>query len=99
MINKIFNNSVTMMVILCLVLLVVSILVLNWAAGSTMDSVEWEKETYRVRSGDSLWEISGEYCPDSVDRREWINEVRDLNGLKGNTIRAGQRLTVLAPAR
>ena len=63
----------------------------------SMASVKWEEETYRVRSGDSLWSISGEYCPDSVDRQEWIHKVRKLNDIDGSIIYPGQVITVLAP--
>ena len=64
----------------------------------SMASVRWEEETYRVRSGDSLWSISGEYCPDSVDRQEWINKVRKINDIDGSIIYPGQVITILAPA-
>jgi len=63
----------------------------------SMATVKWEEETYRVRSGDSLWSISGEYCPDSVDRQEWIHKVRKLNDIDGSVIYPGQVITVLAP--
>jgi nucleoid-associated protein YgaU len=63
----------------------------------SMAAVKWEKETYRVRSGDSLWSISGEYCPDSVDRQEWIHKVRKLNDIDGSIIYPGQVITILAP--
>ena len=76
----------------------VAILILAlMAVRPSMATVKWEEETYRVRSGDSLWSISGEYCPDSVDRQEWINKVRKMNDLDGSIIYPGQVITVLAP--
>ena len=93
---KLLNNPVIAVLIL-LVLITVAFLVLSLADFSTMDRVAWQEETYRVKSGDSLWELSGVYCPDNVDRREWIDEVQSLNGLTSSFIYPGQRLTVLVP--
>lgn len=93
---KLLNNPV-IAILLLLVLITIAILVLSFAGRSTLDRVEWQEETYRVKSGDSLWAISGRYCPDSVDRREWVDEVQALNGLTSSTIYPGQRLTVLVP--
>jgi nucleoid-associated protein YgaU len=79
-------------------LALIAVLVLNMACTPTMRRVEWQQATYRVQSGDSLWIISGDYCPDNVDRREWIDEVQKINGLTSSFIYPGQLLTVLAPA-
>lgn len=89
-------NTITPVLLLALVL-VGSILLLNWVPQSTMDALEWQEEAYTVKSGDSLWTISYDYCPDGVDRREWIDAVRELNGMDDSIIQAHQKLTVLAP--
>lgn len=94
--KNLFNNPVIAVLIL-LVFLTVGFLALALSGSSTMKRVEWETEIYHVKSGDSLWEISGEYCPSNVDRRDWIAEVKEINGLTSSNIRAGQRLKVLAP--
>ena len=67
------------------------------AVQPTMNKIEWQEETYSVKSGDTLWEIADKYCPDIVDKREWIAEVQKLNNLHGSALRIGQKLTVLAP--
>lgn len=95
--TKFFESNLAAVSVL-LVIAIVGVLVLNFAFQSTMERVDWLEETYRVQSGDSLWAISGRYCPDNVDRREWIAEVQDLNGLTSSVIYPGQRLTVLVPA-
>lgn len=97
MTSKILANNTLMVLLLAAVVLVVSILLLNWVFQPTMDSIEWRETTYRVQEGDSLWAISRDYCPGSVDRREWMEEVQALNGLEGRTIHPGQKLIVLAP--
>jgi Tfp pilus assembly protein FimV len=90
-----FLESNTLTVILLIALVVASVLVLNHALQPTMDEIEWRETTYRVQTGDSLWAISADYCPDGVDRREWIDEIRALNDLPDSNIHAGQTLTVL----
>lgn len=83
--------------VLLLLFLLVSALAISCAFQSTLDRVEWREEIYPVQSGDSLWALSGQYCPDNVDRREWIAAVSDLNGLSDSIIHPGQDLTILAP--
>lgn len=99
MIHKIFTNNALMVLLLAAVLIVASALLLNWVFQPTMDRIEWQETTYRVQAGDSLWSISRDYCPNSVDRREWIDEVRSINGMTSSNIRPGQKLTVLAPVK
>ena len=95
---KILSNPL-IAILLLIVFLAFGFLVLSLVGQSSMDRVEWVEEVYRVQSGDSLWEISGKYCPDNVDRREWIDEVQARNGLTSSFIYAGQRLYVFAPAK
>jgi LysM repeat protein len=46
-----------------------------------------------VRSGDTLWSLVDQYVPGG-DPRATIEEIRQLNGLSGYTIRSGQRLVL-----
>lgn len=85
------------MILLLAAVVVVSVFALNYAFIPTMDDIEWREEAYIVQAGDSLWAISGWYCPGSVDRREWIDEVQALNGLEDSVLHPGQKLTVLSP--
>lgn len=84
-------------IILGAVILITLALAFIYALQPTTDLVEWREETYIVQSGDSLWSISYNYCPENVDRREWIAEVQQINGLPNSNIRAGQRLIVITP--
>lgn len=76
--------AITAATILCVVL------VITVGAGST----ELDEEIYIVERGDSLWSISAEFCPDSMNRQDWIAMVRERNGITGSLIRPGQRIVV-----
>lgn len=92
-----FFETNAAVIFLLLVLVVVSVLLLNHAFQPTMDAIEWQEGTHQVQAGDSLWDIAGDYCPDGVDRREWVDEIQALNGLENSDIHPGQEITVLAP--
>ena len=75
-------------------ILTVSVLLLR-SYQPTMDDIDWHETTHLVQAGDTLWTIAGVYCPDQVDRREWVEEIRTLNDLHDSAIHPGQWLTVL----
>lgn len=52
--------------------------------------------SYRVMSGDTLWEIAGEISAPEADVRNVIESIKELNGLHNSSIRQGQIL--LLPA-
>ena len=48
-----------------------------------------------IEQGDSLWSIAQEYCTDAYeDTQEYIDELKQLNGLHSETIHEGQHLVV-----
>lgn len=53
--------------------------------------------TYTVRSGDTLWSIVTKRYSPKEDPRPAIEEIRDLNGMKGYGIHPGQRLELPPP--
>lgn len=59
----------------------------------TADKPEYVQESYTVHSGDTLWDLSAEYCDKDQDRREWIADVSKLNG--DSVIKAGEEITIL----
>jgi membrane-bound lytic murein transglycosylase D len=50
------------------------------------------KETYRVRSGDTLWKISNRY-------NVTVKQIQDWNRLSTTGIRPGQRLILYLPGQ
>lgn len=62
-------------------------------AGAGRAEREYSEETVTVRSGDTLWGIADMYCPEGMDKREYIRAIEADNDCSAN-IRAGQVLTV-----
>jgi LysM repeat protein len=61
------------------------------AASSTVQQVPVQQLT--VAPGDTLWSIAGEVAP-QADRRDTVDEIRELNALTGSALHVGQRLAV-----
>lgn len=55
---------------------------------------EFEEVNYRVESGDTLWGIAEDYCPNTMDIRSYISMVKERNGIEESAIYPGQRLVV-----
>ena len=62
-------------------------------AGAGRAEREYSEEVITVRSGDTLWGIAGAYCPEDMDKREYIRAIEVDNGC-GSDIMAGDVLTV-----
>ena len=54
---------------------------ISLSAGCENES-KTEKMIYVVRSGDTLWEIAEEYCPNDMDMRKYIHNITEDNGLE-----------------
>lgn len=62
-------------------------------AGAGRAEREYSKETVTVRSGDTLWGIADAYCPEDMDKRDYVHMLEVDNGC-GADIMAGDVLTV-----
>lgn len=62
-------------------------------SGGKADKQAYVEDTVVVHKGDTLWGIAEVYCPESMDKREYIRTIEADNDCTAN-IRAGQILTV-----
>ena len=62
-------------------------------AGAGRAEREYSEETVTVRSGDTLWDIAGAYCPEDMDKREYVHML-EVDNECGADIRVGDVLTV-----
>ncbi|MNI43749.1 Cell division suppressor protein YneA [compost metagenome] len=51
-------------------------------------------ETVIVMPGDTLWEIAVNHKPNGKDTRDYIDEIKRINGMTVSSIRAGDTLLV-----
>lgn len=54
------------------------------------------EEKYTVQSGDSLWMIAEEFCPASLDKRNYIDKVMERNDMSSSKIYPGEVIIVFA---
>ena len=57
----------------------------------------FEETTYAVKAGDNLWRIASDYCPNTMDKRDYIRLVKERNNLTDSVIYPGQSLIVYQP--
>ncbi len=88
-----------------LIIILIAIISVTAISRGIMVSAQGEEEqedlykyytTIHVQAGDTLWDIAGRYTDGSdVSQKDYIAEIRQVNGLKGDTVYAGQALTVI----
>ena len=78
-------------VVVALVLLLASSV---QATGELPEVAEVVTAEYKVRSGDSLWDIAADHTPDGRDIWTTIESIKRANGIKGSVIRPGQTLEI-----
>ena len=53
--------------------------------------------THTVRSGDTLWEIAGVHAPQGADLRDFVFDLKQVNGLASSGLQPGQILLIPVP--
>ena len=95
------NNKIKKQLLICLVsifTIIAGCAVFGNMRLSAHDNINKSDAVYTsitIKSGDTLWSIAEEYLPDDITSvPEYINELKKLNGLKGDTIQSGMNLIV-----
>lgn len=63
-----------------------------WNGGKAANEVDWIE--VEVVEGDTLWHIAKRTLPPHTDIREYIRQIREVNGLESCNIRVGQKLFI-----
>ena len=74
-------------------LIIVAVLVISVLSLIEPD-YNFEETTYVVQTGDCLWSIAENYCPASMDTRDYVSLIMERNGLHNSVIHPGQQLVV-----
>ena len=92
-----------------LFLFAASIMILSCLLGKTLVTASGEEResgsdryytNIEIRPGDSLWSIAERYRANSgMEVRQYISELKEINGLVSDSIEAGDSLTVVYYAR
>ena len=62
---------------------------------NTKDKLCYEEQTYYVCPGDTLWGLANKYSSDTDNIKQWISEVKRINGMKTSDIAAGSEIIIL----
>jgi Tfp pilus assembly protein FimV len=71
---------------------IVVLLFLSSAVQATGDVTE--TDTYRVRPGDTLWQIARTHGPENADTRRIVAAIEKLNEIEGSLLQAGQVIEI-----
>ncbi len=93
-----FNRRLSVIIISLAIIAGITVLCGNNSVSAHEDTVQNEQKYYKcieLTSGDTLWDIAEQY----MDARytcvdDYVNELKDINGLKSDNIHEGQFLTV-----
>lgn len=79
--------------IILLCLFISAILFCGWGVHASLMAGETLYETVTVEANDTLWDIAAKKVDDSIDIREYIYEVKQLNHLQNaGELSPGQKL-------
>ena len=93
--RRLVNNNIIMLTTLVTILL--GVLIFNQIHYVKADhSSAYQKSfvSIEIQSGDTLISIAQEYAISEADYESYIEEIKSINNLKGNTIHAGCYLMI-----
>lgn len=76
-----------------ILILIISLLSSFMLKGKAMEAPD-HYLSWDVTEGDTLWSIAGTSLPHRRDIRDYITEIKELNGLQTSNIIAGQQLQI-----
>ena len=71
---------------------VVILLLLASAVQATPDPTQ--TTSYRIRGGDTLWQIAADHGPEGMDRRHVVSVIERLNDLDAGSLQVGQVIEI-----
>ena len=86
-------TSVRIRALFIISITVVVVLLLLASAGNAAGDIT-DTYDYRVKSGDTLWEIAAEHGPEGVDRRRVVAAIERINDLGSSSLQAGQVIEI-----
>ena len=66
-----------------LVVIVALTLQMGGVGQSAPGSIEGAPRAVRLEAGDTLWDVAARFAPEGIDRRAYVDELIELNGLSG----------------
>ncbi len=90
------NIHLSLCIILCIVFIIsISSTMITSAKGnsSAPDRYKYYTSIY-IEEGDSLWSIAEQYAYEGISTVDYINELKKINSLKNENIKAGCYLLV-----
>lgn len=63
-------------------------------AFAASESTDIQQKSIVVEQGDSLWAIASEHAKNGQDLREYVHQLKKVNGLKSSTLHEGQKLLI-----
>ncbi len=86
--------------VVIVMVLVIGLLTVKSSARSVNADRPRIYKSIMIESGDTLWEISERYAGDlDMDTREYLSELKQVNGLDYDRIIAGTHLIVISAAQ
>lgn len=89
------NISISKGILSIAALLIISLFI-NFIP-TTVQAKEQEPTSYEsvlINNGDSLWSIAKEYNTYNVSTKDYINDIKDINGLTGDSINSNNYILV-----
>jgi len=79
---------------LSIITMTIVVVLLLLASASNASTGPAETLSYRVKGGDTLWQIAADFGPVDADRRHLVSILKDLNGIDAGALHIGQVIEI-----